>query len=69
MQTSLQAIAEATKRVAMRKRVAAKSPVLENGTPGSVRGALGNWRPYRDGRFVDESETASPSLHERFFLS
>jgi hypothetical protein len=23
--------------------------VLENGTPGSVRGALGNWRPYRDG--------------------
>ena len=32
----------------MRERVTVKSPVLENGTPGSVRGALGNWRPYRD---------------------
>ena len=30
-------------------RVFLKSPVLENGTPGSVRGASGNWRPYRDG--------------------
>jgi hypothetical protein len=28
------------------KRVDLKSPVLENCTPGSVRGALGNWRPY-----------------------
>ena len=25
-----------------------KSPVLENCTPGSVRGAPGNRRPYRD---------------------
>ena len=33
----------------MRMRVFLKSPVLENGTPGSVRGASGNWRPYRDG--------------------
>ena len=24
--------------------------MLENGTPGSVRGASGNWRPYRDVR-------------------
>jgi hypothetical protein len=32
----------------LRPRVFLKSPVLENGTPGSVRGALGNWRPYRD---------------------
>ena len=34
----------------MRMRVFLKSPVLENGTPGSVRGASGNWRPYRDVR-------------------
>jgi len=33
----------------LRMRVFLKSPVLENGTPGSVRGASGNWRPYRDG--------------------
>jgi hypothetical protein len=32
----------------LRPRVFLKSPVLENGTPGSVRGASGNWRPYRD---------------------
>ncbi len=25
-----------------------KSPVLENGTPGSVRGQPGNWLSYRD---------------------
>jgi hypothetical protein len=28
------------------RRVALKSPVLENCTPGSVRGAPGNRRPY-----------------------
>ena len=33
----------------VRKRVFLKSPVLENRTPGSVRGPLGNWRSYRDG--------------------
>ena len=33
----------------LRMRVLLKSPVLENGTPGSVRGASGNRRPYRDG--------------------
>jgi len=34
----------------MRKRVFLKSPVRENRTPGSVRGLLGNWQSYRDGR-------------------
>jgi len=32
-----------------RKRVPVRSPVRENRTPGSVRGASGNRRPYRDG--------------------
>ena len=32
----------------MRVRVDLKSPVRENRLPGSVRGAPGNWRPYRD---------------------
>jgi len=32
----------------MRERVGLKSPVRENCTPGSVRGASGNRRPYRD---------------------
>jgi len=32
----------------MRERVDLKSPVRENRPPGSVRGAPGNWRPYRD---------------------
>jgi hypothetical protein len=27
-----------------------KSPVRECRTPGSVRGVLGNWHPYRDRR-------------------
>lgn len=30
------------------RRVVLKSPVLENCTPGSVRGAPGNRRPYLD---------------------
>jgi hypothetical protein len=34
----------------MRKRVFLKSPVQENRTPGSVRGLLGDWQSYRDGR-------------------
>jgi hypothetical protein len=33
----------------MRERVGLKSPVRENRPPGSVRGAPGNRRPYRDG--------------------
>ena len=33
----------------LRMRVFLKSPALANGTPGSVRGASGNRRPYRDG--------------------
>ncbi len=32
----------------MRERVDLKSPVQENRPPGSVRGASGNRRPYRD---------------------
>ncbi len=32
----------------MRERVEVKSPVRENRPPGSVRGAPGNRRPYRD---------------------
>jgi len=51
----------------VRKRVLLKSPVRENRTPGSVRGPLGNWRSYRDGRFIDERESKSPSRLERFF--
>ncbi len=35
-----------------RQRVASRSPVREYCTPGSVRGASGNWRPYRDGFMV-----------------
>jgi len=34
----------------MRERVDLKSPVRENRPPGSVRGAPGNRRPYRDRR-------------------
>ena len=33
----------------LRKRVSLRSPVRKNCTPGSVRGASGNRRPYRDG--------------------
>jgi hypothetical protein len=32
----------------VRERVVVKSPVRENRPPGSVRGAPGNRRPYRD---------------------
>ena len=34
----------------LRKRVSLRSPVRKNRTPGSVRGASGNRRPYRDAR-------------------
>ena len=46
--TSLRAIAQMMPSVIMRKRVSLKSPVLEYGTPGSVRGQPGNWLSYRD---------------------
>lgn len=36
----------------MRERVNLKSPVRENRPPGSVRGAAGNRRPYRDMVFL-----------------
>jgi hypothetical protein len=45
------------------KRVAAKSPVRENCTPGSVRGALGNRRPYLDIR-SKESATGEAGCSE-----
>ena len=37
----------------MRERVDLKSPVRENRPPGSVRGAPGNRRPYRDSKAGD----------------
>ena len=50
------------------RRVVLKSPVLENCTPGSVRGAPGNRRPYLDVRSektcVGEGESPS-SLEAR----
>ena len=36
----------------MRERVDLKSPVRENRPPGSVRGAPGNRRPYRDSEWA-----------------
>jgi len=42
----------------MRERVDLKSPVREYRSPGSVRGAPGNRRPYLDGhRFVHRNPT------------
>ena len=46
----------------MRERVDLKSPVLENGPPGSVRGASGNRRPYLDN--YGESNTGAPLLND-----
>jgi hypothetical protein len=40
----------------MRERVDLKSPVRENRPPGSVRGASGNRRPYRDSESKSKSE-------------
>jgi hypothetical protein len=40
----------------MRERVDLKSPVRENRPPGSVRGAPGNRRPYRDKREKEKGE-------------
>ena len=47
----------------MRERVNLKSPVRENRPPGSVRGAPGNRRPYRDitVRFVKLCESGGES--------
>src|SRR5215467_6302192 len=45
----------------MRERVGLKSPVRENCTPGSVRGASGNRRPYRDG--------CSPTLKREVWMT
>src|SRR5262245_55448570 len=47
----------------LRKRVSLRSPVRKNRTPGSVRGASGNRRPYRDGsQPVDRREAVSYDL-------
>jgi len=40
------------------RRVVLKSPVRENCTPGSVRGALGNQRPYLANRRASPGMTA-----------
>ena len=42
----------------MRERVDLKSPVRENRPPGSVRGAPGNRRPYRDFETLDMGQAA-----------
>ena len=38
-----------------------KSPVLENCTPGSVRGAPGNRRPYRDDEWRRMTDNRQPA--------
>jgi hypothetical protein len=48
----------------VRKRVSLRSPVRENCTPGSVRGASGNRRPYRDGANSVQSLIVIPQLSE-----
>ncbi len=48
----------------MRERVDLKSPVRENRPPGSVRGAPGNRRPYRD---IETRPNRTPR-HRRSFL-
>ena len=48
----------------MRERVDLKSPVRENRSPGSERGAPGNRRPYRDkGAEVQWNERAERTKH------
>ena len=51
----------------MRKRVLLKSPVRENRTPGSVRGALSNRCPYRD-RQLNRNPLAGALKNKGFFL-
>jgi len=46
----------------MRERVDLKSPVRENRPPGSVRGAPGNRRPYRDNKLIWMGVFASLAL-------
>ena len=49
----------------MRERVDLKSPVRENRPPGSVRGAPGNRRPYRD---REGARGAGPPIAQYFRL-
>jgi hypothetical protein len=55
----------------MRERVDLKSPVRENRPPGSVRGAPGNRRPYRDIKIrvrpKNAPSPASPDLAKIYF--
>ena len=49
----------------MRERVDLKSPVRENRPPGSVRGAPGNRRPYRDSKRKSRPKTiGAVSCHD-----
>jgi len=50
----------------MRERVDLKSPVREYRSPGSVRGALGNWRPYLDNDECSGYPEAYPEATPRF---
>jgi hypothetical protein len=49
------------------KRVVLKSPVRENCTPGSVRGAPGNRRPYLDNHNPIDIPTRWPVKFNIFF--
>ena len=48
----------------MRERVNVKSPVREYCTPGSVRGASGNRRPYLDSKIKSKSKVRFEKLCE-----
>jgi hypothetical protein len=53
------------------RRVVLKSPVLENCTPGSVRGALGNQRPYLayGGRKPSKPPKATSMRHQSVLIA
>ena len=51
----------------MRERVDLKSPVRENRPPGSVRGAPGNRRPYRDEQEQEQQGEQEADLDLRLF--
>ena len=53
----------------MRERVKVKSPVRENRTPGSVRGAPGNRCPYLDERKIQNPRADAKCLSEALFLA
>ena len=51
----------------MRERVDLKSPVRENRPPGSVRGAPGNRRPYRDSKSKREGARGAGPAKVQYF--